>query len=277
MICVSHLRFSFKYDIIFLTSCIIAIILTLSQPVIAVIWTYFSKFDSGELAPGWPHFSLLSISVLASFAVGAGIIFERPTYPASVHRIAFWLVIGGIAIEALCTIFLFVFDEGISAAQQSKISDLDTQLVARTKELLTVRKLTADRSLTPEEQKSLIKALTPFAGQPAKIVMFPVNFETDWIAFQIYGVLANAHWTISSPERLLRPVDGMLVQGSFIEASDDDASQRAADALFEALKTTGVPSGKIGKGHPQPPFDPTKPLVWMLIGDKPVPILDWIK
>ncbi len=93
--------------------------------------TYISGFLSGGVEPFWPHVWLLSISVLASFAVGAGIILEGPKYSSSVHRIAFWLVVVGIAIEALCTIFLFAFDEGISSAQQSKIIKLETQIAAR--------------------------------------------------------------------------------------------------------------------------------------------------
>jgi hypothetical protein len=115
------LRVSFRWDIILFISFIIAIVLTLNQPNIAAILTYASKFGSGELSSGWPHFWLLFISVLASFAVGAGILLERPEYSAY-HSIAFWLVIIGIAIEACCTIFLFVFDEGISAAQRDPIA-----------------------------------------------------------------------------------------------------------------------------------------------------------
>ena len=41
---------------------------------------------------------------------------------------AFWLVVAGVAIEAVCTIFLFVFDEGISTAQQSRIGALDAEV-----------------------------------------------------------------------------------------------------------------------------------------------------
>jgi hypothetical protein len=37
---------------------------------------YLSHFLSGGVDSTWPHAILLSISVLASFAVGAGIIFE---------------------------------------------------------------------------------------------------------------------------------------------------------------------------------------------------------
>jgi hypothetical protein len=90
--------------------------------------TYVSKFLSGGFDPFWPHVSLLSVSVLASIAVGAGIIFERPKYSAAVHRAAFWLIVAGVAIEAICTIFLFVFDEGISQSQQDRIEALLDQL-----------------------------------------------------------------------------------------------------------------------------------------------------
>jgi hypothetical protein len=89
--------------------------------------TYVSRFWSGGFEPFWPHVALLSLTVLASLAVGAGIIFERPTYSAAFHRVAFWLVVGGVIVEAVCTIFLFVFDEGISTSQQSRIIALQAR------------------------------------------------------------------------------------------------------------------------------------------------------
>jgi hypothetical protein len=266
------LRFSFPSDITLLTSCVIAIILTIVHPNIAAVLAYSSAVWAGDEDPVWPHLVLIPGSVLAGTSVGAGIVFERPKYSTAVHRVAFWLVVVGVAVESVVTVLLFVVDERISNA-------LETRLNARTEELLTVRKLTADRSLTPDEQKSLTTALSAFPGQAGKIVIFPVNFETVWLADQIWGAMLHAKWEIDPPERLLTPPN-MLVLGSFIDASDDDASQRAAAALFEALKSTGVPAGgKMGKGVRARPlqFDPTKPLVWMLIGDKPLPILDWVK
>jgi hypothetical protein len=125
------LRWFFKSDIILLAGCVIAIILTLNQPIIAAALTYVSILLSGEVSPFWRHVCLLSFSVAASVAVGAGIIFERPKYSPSVHRVAFWLVVVGIAVEAVCTIFLFVFDEGISHAQQSKIISLEEYISGR--------------------------------------------------------------------------------------------------------------------------------------------------
>lgn len=173
----SHLRLSSKKDVILLISCIIAIIVTINHPVIAAIWAYFRKFDSGELAPGWPHFWLLSISVLASFAVGAGIIFERPKYPPSVHRIAFWLVIGGIAIEALCTIFLFVFDEGISSAQKETIISLEKRLVPR----------------KIDDPAVIVEKLKPFSGTPFSLGVQQGD-ETLGLLDQISKILLAAGW-----------------------------------------------------------------------------------
>ena len=86
--------------------------------------TYASRFLSGDLEPFWPHVALLLVAVLSSIAVGVGIILERPKFSPAVHRVAFWLVVVGIGFEAVCTIFLFVFDEGISNKQQAEIKSL---------------------------------------------------------------------------------------------------------------------------------------------------------
>jgi hypothetical protein len=76
--------------------------------------TYLSAVLSGTAEPFWPHLLLLSISIAAAFTVGAGILLEAPKYSAAIHRLAIWLVLGGIAVESVCTVFLFVFDERIS-------------------------------------------------------------------------------------------------------------------------------------------------------------------
>jgi hypothetical protein len=94
--------------------------------------TYLSAVLSGTAEPFWPHCVLISISVLASFAVAGGIIFESPKYSPATHRVATWLVIGGVAVEALCMVSLFAFDEAISSAQQEKIIALETKLAPRT-------------------------------------------------------------------------------------------------------------------------------------------------
>jgi hypothetical protein len=107
---------------------------------------------SGTAEPFWPHFVLLSVSIIAAFAVGFGILLESPKYSAAVHRVATWLVLGGIAVESACTVFLFVFDERISDAQQSKIAALETRLAI-------LYEGAEQRQLKPEQVSSIVSDL----------------------------------------------------------------------------------------------------------------------
>jgi len=96
-----------------------------------------SAFFSGSLNPFWPHVTLLSVAIAASFAVAVGIVMENPKW-----SLANVLVVGGVAFEAVCTLLLFGFDEGISDAQQSKIIALETKLAPRTLSDAEIAKIT---------------------------------------------------------------------------------------------------------------------------------------
>jgi hypothetical protein len=118
---------------------------------------------------------------------------ERDGLPEETVAWGWTILIWGLTMELFASIGQMAIDgeignrqrseivslEGVSEAQQSKIVDLDTLLLARTKELLAVRRLTADRSFTVDERQSVIKSLSAFPGQQAKIVIFPVNFESS--------------------------------------------------------------------------------------------------
>jgi hypothetical protein len=146
--------------------------------------TYLSALLSGTADPFWPHFALLALSVLAGIAVGAGIILESPEYPASIHRKAKWLVIGGVAIESICTISLFAFDEGISGAQQAKILALERRL--------------APRTLSEEQQASIVNAIKRFAPQQFSGLVGAVDPEAWRLWTRLDGTLRTANW-IRSP------------------------------------------------------------------------------
>ena len=90
----------------------------------AMMYEYLSAVWAGTENPLWPHLVLVPGSVLAGIAVGAGIVLERPKFSEAIQRVAFWLVVLGIAIESICTVSLFLVDERISAAQESKIISL---------------------------------------------------------------------------------------------------------------------------------------------------------
>jgi hypothetical protein len=89
-----------------------------------------SEFFSGSLDPRWPHAILLSVAIIASFAVAVGIVMESPHW-----SIANALVIGGVVLEAICTLLIFGFDEGISSRQQSFIEVQNSQILAVLSEL----------------------------------------------------------------------------------------------------------------------------------------------
>jgi hypothetical protein len=67
------------------------------------------------------HCLLIGGEVLATVAVGLGILWEAPEQPKERHLIATRLVIWGIVFETLCSVGLFAFDEAISHVQQEKI------------------------------------------------------------------------------------------------------------------------------------------------------------
>jgi hypothetical protein len=237
------LRFSFKYDVILFTSCIIAIMLTVVQPIMAAMAAYFDIFISGGLAPFWPHAALLSISVFASFAVGIGIVLERPKYE-SLHKIAFWLVMGGIVVEALCTILLFAFDEGISSAQQSKIIALETVI--------------APRDLDADAQKALAKQLAAFSGKTVLVTSYLLDLEAAWLGQKIIQALRLAGIRPISALACEAAVGGLTVA---IHVTGSDAP--LVNALLASLPKFGLES----VGDPNP-------VMWLHCPNEDVPGID---
>jgi hypothetical protein len=220
----------------------------------------------GALDPTWPHAILIGGSIVGGVIVAAGIILKQK----KLFSLPTMLVVVGVVIEAACTIALFGFDEGISRLQNA--------------EILRLRHQSANRDITPDEMNKASSNLTKFAGQPAEIVVFPVNFESVWVAENIHEILLDAHWNVPLPTRLSAPPgNGFMVQGIFIDRSNDDASKEAANALRETLNSTISPTSSAGAsgsslfGKPlSGAFDPAKPLVWVLVGDKPVPLGSWV-
>jgi hypothetical protein len=105
--------------------------------------------------------------------------------------------------------------------------------------------------------------------------------ETNWIAGKVYGILLNAYWRVSFPEKLSAPAGkDFIVQGIFIDCSNDDASKEAAISLRLALNpAVGVSSAPCIKGSTNfdnGAFDQNKPLVWVYVGDKPTPLRSWV-
>jgi hypothetical protein len=253
------LRLKFKILIANFPSANIA---TSTHPPMAAMLTYLSNFFSGGVDPLWPHVALLTVSVLASFAVAGGIIFESPKYSTSVHRIATWLVIGGVAIEALCTIVLFVFDEGISGAQQDKIIALESRLAART--------------LTVEQQHSIASAVSKFPGITFEISTYRHNTEAISLSKQIMFSLNEAKWDfVDVYSEPIGVVGGIFVvsNSSICDAkgacSEDTPpiEREAATVLIEALRRADLSAD--GAAKTALVVNPKRVAIMIQVGIKP--------
>ena len=196
------------------------------------------------------HILLLSGDVTATIVVGWGIIWESPSQPQSRHRIAMWLVIGGVAAETLCSISLFAFDESISRAQQEKIISLESSL--------------AGRSLT----KSQYNAIQTLRGKiPAVLLLVEphcpdcLNFASQMgVAFSDAGIKVFGKF----PESMEGGGGGCVYKSPFSDLVYDALKRGGFEFHMcgtDALKLWGVnppiPVIGVGEGHSFP--HPVKP------------------
>jgi hypothetical protein len=188
----------------------------------APMLTYFSHFFSGGVDPTWPHGILLSISVLASFAVGAGIIFESHKYPEAIQRIAMLAVIVGVIVEAACTITLFVFDEGISNVQQNKIIALERRI--------------APRNLSPSQQQKIVDSLKQFTDVQFVTQWYSIDVEGKRLADQIAKALLSAGFKHIGLSGGLPP-DSLTVG---VKVLSNEAGDQVRVAVCEALKANDI-------------------------------------
>jgi len=149
------------------------------------------EFFSGSFEPFWPHSALLTTAIVASFAVAAGIVLENPKF-----SLANVLVVGGVAVEAACTLLLFGFDEGISGRQQSTID-------AQQKTIISLEKKLAPRVLSDDQQAALIEAIKSFAPQPYMLSV-AVGSEALVFACVIDKNLKAAGWIRQEPTDFLK-------------------------------------------------------------------------
>ena len=202
---------------------------------------YLSAVWSGMEDPFWPHAILVPLSVVAGIAVGAGIIFERPRYPPAVHRIAFWRVVAGVAVESLCTVSLFVVDERISLAQGEVIK-------AQKDKIIELEAALAPRSLSPAQQGDISNAVKAFPGTPFDFGVSGSQEGID-VMVQIASALTSAGWVwVDTPMTpRLDAVDGHFVslvanRGIRVQIAEEKAGdwENAAVALLGALRGAGL-------------------------------------
>jgi hypothetical protein len=235
-----------KSALIACVNLIIAITHTAIHAIMAVSYAYLSAVWAGSENPVWPHLVLVPLSAIAGIAVGAGIIFERSKYSEKVQLIAFWLVVLGVAIESVCTIGLFVVDERISGAQQSKIG-------AQNREIIELEKRIAPREINKDERAIIADLLRPFGAIPFDLCITP-GVEDSFI-HDIENTLAMAGWVVqnfggndATPEQLKVPpgndpgigVCGLTGVRIVIDSSHESQFDKPAATLRAALWALGM-------------------------------------
>jgi hypothetical protein len=225
---------------------VIAKTVTISHERIAAMLTYLSTVWEGEAAPLWPHVVLLSVSILAAFAVGFGILLESPKYSAAVHKLATWLVLGGIGVESLCTVLLFVFDERISARQDSVISAQNTEIISLQRRL-------AARTLSDQQASAIAEKVRTSAGQTFQVIAYWKIPESLALAERIGAILTAAGWKIDQPKSFTTIIDvvaGVIID---IDANESPEVKVAANSLLEALRANDVFATLSDTFNRQPP------------------------
>lgn len=157
-----------------------------------------NAFFSGSVDPRWPHLILITFGVLASVAVGVGIVLEAER-KCSIPTL---LVIVGVVLEAICTILLFEFDEGISGSQQSTIKLQQATIISLQREA-------GPRKIRTDDRAAMEGVLSAFRGTPYDISVPPTTDRSPIVNMlepgsslveNIVAVLNTAGWKLQSVE-----------------------------------------------------------------------------
>jgi hypothetical protein len=197
-------------------------------------------------------------------------------------------VLCGVVGEFLCGHKLSQVSDELQRIADKEVADANLQAAqaneraARAeRELLAERQHTANRDIAPEEQNAISQKLKAFAGQHGRIEIFPVTFESRFLAAQIEGILINAKWTMPPSPKLLTAPPITTVQGVGIFSTPDEQSKAAAKELFRLLAPTAAGGVLIPPGPPKTSRtelpNPENPRVVVLVGDKPTPLRSWVK
>jgi hypothetical protein len=167
----------------------ITIIRTVAQPATGRSgMNFINDFFSGSVSPGWPHFWLLAIALLGSAAVAWGIIKEAER----IWSLTTLLVVGGVAVEAICTFLLFEFDEGISGKQQIALNTATDRLRSAREEIASLNAQIEPRDLSVEEASAIVAAVSRFAGREVAVQSYMGDTEGHRLLFRVSQILGSA-------------------------------------------------------------------------------------
>jgi hypothetical protein len=208
----------------------------------------------GSLDPYWTHVILLSVAALASIAVGVGIVMESPHW-----SVANALVVGGVAIEAICTFVLFGFDEEISNKQQR-----------------IIEQLLAPRKLSVEQKNRISEVAKQFPNTP--FIAYTVPEAEPWnLVLEISAVLKENGWNWKPfPALGIQALDGRPSEGTTIVdhieiQGSSPPFAKATNALANAIRdpnVIGMDDVRVVIGKQEPDDPEMRNVVNVIVGSK---------
>jgi hypothetical protein len=138
-------------------------------------------------------------NIFFELVVGVGIILEV-TLPMTLRQIiATGMVIGGILFGIMLTLGLFVFDEGISTAQQSRIDFQQSTIRTQNDKIIELEKRLQPRTLSKERQQFVTASTERFGGQKYRVAISPSADDGLLFWKSLYEALNAAGWIYVLP------------------------------------------------------------------------------
>lgn len=173
----------------------------------AIFFAYFNAFVNGDLEPTATHFWLLAGAIVGSLVVAAGIALEA-NWPISRMKsrelAGITFVFFGVSVEALFTLALFMFDEGLSSAQQKTISKQQSTIIGLDKALLNEQRITSRermvlawlvRATAPrnvERDRLALVAALKDKGLGSINIAYVDKMEPEYLATQMSNIFVSA-------------------------------------------------------------------------------------
>ncbi|HML06775.1 MAG TPA: hypothetical protein VK430_01440 [Xanthobacteraceae bacterium] len=185
--------------------------------------TYLSPLLSGD--QDVLRWALLGGAVTGGLAVGIGIFWEAHKLTAATA-----LVLVGVVVEAICTIFLFVIDESISRQQKEQIEQM-----------------LAHRKLGPEQKMRISSALAPYS--PGEFVTATVPEDEAWgFVMEIAAALKADGWKwlpcAGGGTGVIKPLDDRPASCTsildHIEIQTSPDLEKLGPALAEAIREPSI-------------------------------------
>jgi hypothetical protein len=273
-----------------------------------MISSYFSAFQHGDLEPTFTHMWLLAGAIIGSLIVAGGIALESHWPITRMKRreiVGLTFVFFGVGLEALFTLALFIFDEGISGAQQSTIASQQSEIIsleketakarsdagiaiARASELdikaaslnkeaeelraknITLEAEIAPRSINEAGCADISSAVKSFTGSTVRVATYTLDMDGGSLGWQIADCLWLSH-TLNVDKELasILPVGGFGV-GVSVSGNNKTLVSAIKESLTKAkvlvVDGNGLFPGNLEKYRPGAPPNPDAIVV---VGVKP--------